>query len=91
MRLFDGRGPRYSTITRLQLVGSLFLAAPPAAICLFTVLRGLARVRMMSRMAGEVEGGGLGEGGEEGTGEGEGDIRKIHSLNSNFLLITKVI
>ena len=28
MRLFDGRGPRYSTMTRLQLVGP----APPAAI-----------------------------------------------------------
>ena len=35
---FDGRGPRFSTPTRLQLVGPLPLAAPPAAICLCTVL-----------------------------------------------------
>ena len=33
-RLFDGRGPRYSTATRLQLVGPLPLDAPSAAICL---------------------------------------------------------
>ena len=39
MRLLDGRGPRFSTPTRLQLVGPLFLAAPPAVICLYTVLR----------------------------------------------------
>jgi len=38
VRLFDGR-PRYSTTTRLQLVGPLPLDAPPAAICLCTVLR----------------------------------------------------
>jgi len=50
LRLFDGRGPRYSTATRLQLVGSLPLDAPPTAICLYTVLRCLARVRMMSPM-----------------------------------------
>ena len=72
MRLFDGRGPSISTITRLQLVGSLPLAAPPATICLCTVLRCLVRVWMMPPMAGEVEGGRLGEGGEEGAGEGEG-------------------
>jgi len=48
MRLFDGRGPRYSTATRLQLVGPLPLDAPPAAICLCTVLRCLTRVRMMA-------------------------------------------
>jgi len=29
--VFDGRGPRYTTVTRLQLVGSLPLDAPPAA------------------------------------------------------------
>ena len=34
LRLFDGPGPRYSTATRLQLVGSLSLDAPLAAICL---------------------------------------------------------
>ena len=38
LRFFDRRGPRYSTPTRLQLVGTLPLAAPPAAICLCTVL-----------------------------------------------------
>ena len=38
LSLFDGRGPRYSTATRLQLVGLLPLDAPPAAICLCTVL-----------------------------------------------------
>jgi len=38
MRLFDGRGPKYSTITRLRLVGSLPLAGQPDAICLCTVL-----------------------------------------------------
>jgi len=48
----EGRGPRYSTITRLQLVGPLPLTAPPAVICLCTVLRCLARVRMMPPMAG---------------------------------------
>jgi len=31
LRLFDGRGPRFSTPTRLQLVGPLPLAVPPAA------------------------------------------------------------
>ena len=31
LRLFDGRGPRYSTATRLQLVGSLPSDAPPQA------------------------------------------------------------
>ena len=41
---FDGRGPRYSTTTRLQLVGPLTLDAPPAAICLCTVLRCLDRI-----------------------------------------------
>ena len=35
------------TGTRLQLVGSLPLDAPPAAVCLCTVLRCLARVRLM--------------------------------------------
>jgi len=39
MRFFNGQGARYLTITRLQLVGPLPLAAPPAAICLCTVLR----------------------------------------------------
>ena len=61
MRRFDGQGPRYSTATRLQLVGPLPLDAPPAAICLCTVLRCLARVRLMAPMAGGGEGGGLGE------------------------------
>ena len=56
-QLFDGRGPRYSTATRLQLVGPLPLVAPPAAICLCTVLRCLARVRMMAPMTGAVDGG----------------------------------
>jgi len=50
VRLFVGRGPRYSTITRLQLVGPLPLDAPTAAICLCTVLRCLARVWMMPRI-----------------------------------------
>jgi len=70
LRLFNGRGPRFSTPTRLQLVGPLPLAAaaPPAAICLCTVLRCLAQVRVMPPVAGEVE---LGEGVEEGAGEGE--------------------
>jgi len=72
MRLFDGQGPRYSTITRLQLVGPLPLAAPPAAISMCTVLRCLARVRIMPPIAAEVEGGDLGEGGEEGAGGGAG-------------------
>ena len=45
--------------------------APPAAICLCTVLRCLARFQMMAPMAGLVEAGGLGEGGVEGAGEGE--------------------
>ena len=51
--------------------------APPAAICLCTVLQCLARVRLMAPMAGVGEGGGLGEGGvevvEEGEGGGEGE------------------
>ena len=37
---------------KTSLVGPLPLAAPPAAICLCTVLRCLARVRMMAPMAG---------------------------------------
>ena len=39
LRLFDGRGPRYSTASRLQLAGPLPLDAPRAAICRYTFLR----------------------------------------------------
>ena len=53
-RLFDGRGPRYSNVRRLQLVGSWPLDAPPAVICLCTVLRSLARV---GGRGGSVDGG----------------------------------
>ena len=47
---FGGRGPRLSTPTRLPLVGTLHLAAPPVVICLYTVLRYLARVQMMTHV-----------------------------------------
>ena len=53
-RLFDGRGPRYSNVRRLQLVGSWPLDAPPAVICQCTVLRSLARV---GGRGGSVDGG----------------------------------
>jgi len=72
LRLFDGRGPRYSTATRLQLVGALPLDAQPAAIDLCTVLRCLARVRLMAPMAGMRKGGGLGVGEAVGAGQGDG-------------------
>ena len=84
LRLLDGRGTRYSTVTRLQLVGPLPLDAPPAAICLCTVLRCLARVRLMAPMAGVGEGGGLGEGGVVGAGEGEGVFNKFSSEHYCF-------
>ena len=37
-KIGNDRGPRYATATRLQLVGPLLLDAPPAVICLCTVL-----------------------------------------------------
>ena len=49
LRLFDRRGPRYSTATRLQLVGPLPLDAPPAAICLYTFLREKKRKKSVFR------------------------------------------
>ena len=87
LETFDGRGPRYSTATRLQLVGPLPLDAQPAAICLCTVLRCLARVRMMAPMAEVVEVGGLGEGGVEGAGQGEGGGIYVNMYEYIFIVI----
>ena len=84
LRLSGGRGPRHSTATRLQLVGALPLDAPPTAIDLCTVLRCLARVWLMTNMAGVREGGGLGEGGvvRAGQGGGEGGAKRYRIKTS---------
>ena len=50
MRLFNGRGPRYSTMTRLQLVGKTRGEKWRKCISVTGILRGQAQVRTIDKL-----------------------------------------